>query len=115
MLTHTNEIRKTIKFLQGIVKHVDESATVNSLITLLCIAAEPGIDQTTLISRTGLPKTSVGRHIQDYTVLTASKKPGPGYVENPRDPMRLTTNLPVLTAKGERVLNKVAADAWGTK
>lgn len=115
MLKHTSEYARMVKFLQLVRKHVDEDCTVKSLITLLGIAVEPGIDQTTLGTRLDISRSTVSKNIQDLSALTSKKVAGPGLVENRVDPMRLNIRLPALTKKGEQVLQKIGTDTWNGK
>jgi DNA-binding MarR family transcriptional regulator len=113
MIPNAGEIRKVLKFLQLVRKHIDENCTVKELLTLLCIAVEPGIDQTTLGAHANISRSGISKYIADLSALTSRKIEGPDLVENRIDPMRLNIRLPTLTAKGERVLSKVIADVWG--
>jgi len=113
MLDNVNEYQRVIKFLHAVRKHVNEGATAGGLLVLLTVATEPGIDQSTVIQRTGLSRSTVSKWMADWSKLTARKKPGPNFVESTIDPMNLVIRMPVLTKQGEIALNKVAADTWG--
>jgi DNA-binding MarR family transcriptional regulator len=114
-LTHTTELRRCLKFIEKLREVLPASTSITQVAVLLCTATESGIDQSTLIKRLNLPKNTASTVIANFSELTASKEKGPGFLENRIDPMNLVIRLPTLTEKGEKMLNKASAAAWGAK
>lgn len=92
---------------------INPDMTVQELLlfTMIAEAGQAGIDQATLILRSGAARSSVSRFVINMTAVTAKKERGPDLVVNLPDPSNLSARIVRITAKGQRV----AAELLGEK
>lgn len=83
--------------------------TIQRLLILVNVCLHEGLSQSELLKKLDSTSiTALSRNLADLSAWTSRKQPGPGLLELRVDPMNLRRKTIHLTAKGRRLVRKLA-------
>jgi DNA-binding MarR family transcriptional regulator len=99
-LTTGNKMRK---FLAASRDLLGQEVTVQKVQVLCEVMLQPGIDQQTLIKRVNQTRSAVSKNLADWSDVTSTKQPGPGFIESRINPMNRVIRELHPTKRGQKV------------
>jgi len=111
-LTPDDLLKLFLSTLETVRAEVDPDISVSKFLTLLAVAANPGIQQLDLGNHIkGASSSSISRHVMDWSQLDKNRKPGMDFIQQAPDPAFRRRNVLFLTAKGQQFLARLLAKA----
>lgn len=96
-----------IQFLRFARDEIAPDVTIQRVLVLLTVAAEPGRSQTELArALPGISTAALSRNLADLSRTTSQKRPGPDLVTLAPDPGSLRRKLVRLTPRGKRLIQR---------